>query len=268
MSATSVDQVPAARTPLSPLPGAGAWRAAARRPPLRPSLPAAMGSGGRSAPAMAAPARPRQPLFITAGPRQLRSASPLRGPARPGGSASARAASEPSPGPVGARFLSPLPERFARLSLVFPTSGYRRLSFCLSFLTHVFFFFRASFPATSASSSCSPIARRASRFSQPLPGLCCSSSLGGRFSALVLASSLGLCLSSKVFSSEPPSPLLFSLCLQCFVPFVSVACSPVSFCALFSSSVVSWLSLLSSLPWGLLLLLNFFLASFLLLLSA
>lgn len=141
MSATSVDQVPAARTPLSPLPGAGAWRAAARRPPLRPSLPAAMGSGGRSAPAMAAPARPRQPLFITAGPRQLRSASPLRGPARPGGSASARAASEPSPGPVGARFLSPLPERFARLSLVFPTSGYRRLSFCLSFLTHVFFSF-------------------------------------------------------------------------------------------------------------------------------
>lgn len=134
MSATSVDQVPAARTPLSLIPASGARRAAARRPPA-PSLPAAMGSGGRSAPAMAAPARPRRPLFITAGPRQLRSASPLRGPARPGGSASARAASEPSAGPVGARFLSPFPERFPRLSLFF-SDFWLSLSLFLPFSPH------------------------------------------------------------------------------------------------------------------------------------
>lgn len=218
MSATSVDQVPAARTPLSPLPGAGAWRAAARRPPLRPSLPAAMGSGGRSAPAMAAPARPRQPLFITAGPRQLRSASPLRGPARPGGSASARAASEPSPGPVGARFLSPLPERFARLSLVFPTSGYRRLSFCLSFLTHVFFFLSGLLPRDlrffQLFSDCSQGFEVFSAFARPL--------------LLFLSWRVLFCLGPRFLLG--PLPLLQSFLLGAsFPPFIFSV--PSVFCA-------------------------------------
>lgn len=83
--------------------------------------------------------------------------------------------------PCGRPFPLAVPRALLSALPVFsPTSGYRFLFSCLPLLARVFFF-RASFSATSASSSCSPIPRRASRFSQPLPGLAALPLLAGAF---------------------------------------------------------------------------------------